>query len=344
MTIPPQLPPDLRAALARLAHGVSRRAMAGRAMAQSRAYRSGGSSRPIATTDDALAYAFTRLPATYAAAAAVFNTMTATLPWFRPRTMLDVGAGPGTAAFAALAAWDGIAHVDLIDANAALRRLALELMAAAGAAALRTAAQVPSYRLGDALTLLADAAPADLVTVSYAAGEIAPRDLDRFGQLLWERTAGALAIIMPGTPDGHAVTQRLRGGLIAAGAHVAAPCPHDRRCPLGPTDWCHFGQRLPRSRDHLQVKGAEVPFEDEKFCYAVLSRTPGSRPPARVLAPPKLTKAAVTAKLCRVDGVAAATTPRRDGEAFRRARSWRWGDGVDPGGAPKRGGVSGETG
>ena len=329
MMVPPDLPPAVRATLARLSHGVSRKDMAARAAAQSRAYRSGGSSRPIATQDDALAYAFTRLPATYAAAAAVFNAMAATLPSFRPRTVLDVGAGPATAAFAAVRAFDSLARVDLLDANAALRRLALTLMAEADEAVLRTAAAASSYRLGGAFALLADTAPADLVTVSYAAGEIAPGDLPRFARLLWERTAGALVIVMPGTPDGHAVTQRLRDDLIAAGAHVAAPCPHGRPCPLAPPDWCHFAQRLPRSRDHLQVKGAEVPFEDEKFSYAVLSRDPGRPTAARVLAPPRLGKAAVTVKLCRENGVTAVTAARRDGAAFRRMRSWRWGDGAD---------------
>ena len=37
-------------------------------------------------------------------------------------------------------------------------------------------------------------------------------------------------------------------------------------------DWCHFTQRLPRSRAHKQIKGAELPFEDEKFAYVALTR------------------------------------------------------------------------
>jgi len=81
---------------------MSRKALAERAAAQSRNYRTGGGSHRIATADDVLAYAFTRLPATYAAAVAVFNAMHETLPTFWPRTQLDVGAGPGTAAFAAV--------------------------------------------------------------------------------------------------------------------------------------------------------------------------------------------------------------------------------------------------
>src|SRR5262249_48540543 len=105
MRLPPDLPPDLKAGLARLTEGVSRKAIAERAAAQSRIYRAGGGSHRIAAVADVLAYAFARLPATYAAAAAVFNAVRETLPAFQPRTMLDVGAGPGTAAFAAGAAF-----------------------------------------------------------------------------------------------------------------------------------------------------------------------------------------------------------------------------------------------
>ena len=42
-------------------------------------------------------------------------------------------------------------------------------------------------------------------------------------------------------------------------------------------DWCHFTQRLPRSRAHKQIKGAELPFEDEKFSYVALTRAPAAR-------------------------------------------------------------------
>jgi ribosomal protein RSM22 (predicted rRNA methylase) len=326
--LPPDLPPDLKAALARLAHGVSRKTVAGRAAAQSRAYRAGGGSQRIKTADDVLAYAFTRLPATYAAVAAVFNAMGDTLPGFAPRTMLDVGAGPGAAAFAAARTFETLTDIRLIDANAGLRNLALTLMAEADGAALRQVVERQSYRRGDALKLLAEAEPADLVTASYVAGEIADGELAGFTQRLWAATAGALVIVMPGTPDGYARMLRMRADLIAAGAHVAAPCPHDRPCPLAPPGWCHFAQRLPRSRDHLLVKGADVPFEDEKFSYVVLSREKPQPVHARVLAPPKVTKGAVTAKLCREEAVVTESAARRDPEAWRRFKSWRWGDGA----------------
>jgi ribosomal protein RSM22 (predicted rRNA methylase) len=310
----------LRAALDRLATGTSRKDLAARAAAQSQNYRAGGGSQTIRSPGDALAYAFTRLPATYAAAIAVFNAVRQVCD-LKPQSLLDVGAGPGTAAFAAAEAFATLSDIRLVEANSEMRELGAALMLEASRPALRAA----SYH-GSLAT--ACAVPADLVVASYMAGEIAPGDLAGFAQKLWAATAQALVVIEPGTPAGYGRIMQIRDLLIEAGAHVAAPCPHDRGCPLVAPDWCHFSQRLPRSRDHQQVKGAFVPFEDEKFSYVVASRAPPRRVDGRVLAPPKVTKGAVTSKLCTAEGLVADIGARRDGEAYRRRKSWRWGDGV----------------
>jgi ribosomal protein RSM22 (predicted rRNA methylase) len=78
----------------------------------------------------------------------------------------------------------------------------------------------------------------------------------------------------------------------------------------------------------MLLKSAELPFEDEKFCYVALIRAPPARPPARVLAQPVVTKVEVTAKLCTPDGLDIAKVPRRVKAAYVRARRWRWGDAV----------------
>jgi len=166
------------------------------------------------------------------------------------------------------------------------------------------------------------------VIASYLIGELGENERRDLAGAMWEKTRDTLVIIEPGTPAGYARIIAARAQLIASGARVAAPCPHDRPCPLAPPDWCHFAQRLPRSRAHMQMKAAEVPFEDEKFSYAVLTRAPTAQRPSRVLAPPVVGKAEITAKLCTPDGLALAKIPRRDKPAYARARRWAWGDAV----------------
>ncbi len=108
--------------------------------------------------------------------------------------------------------------------------------------------------------------------------------------------------------------------FIKNGAHVIAPCPHDDACPLVKPDWCHFSQRLQRSRVHKQLKSAELPYEDEKFIYVALSRAPIAQRPSRVLAQPVTTKIEITAKLCTNAGVIAANAPRRDKAKYAKFR------------------------
>jgi len=321
--IPPDLPAALKATLETKLHGQSRQDAAQRAARISQAYRSGGTSSTITTEGDALSYAVVRMPATYAAVAASLNALTKLRPDFAPTTLLDLGAGPGTASFAAAEAFPSLVSFAAVDANPTLRTLALQL--ADGTSRLGNL----TYTLGPAHQQIARADPADLVIASYMIGELTDAERAACVDALWAQTTDTLLLIEPGTPAGYARIIAARAQLIAVGGHVAAPCPHDRPCPLVTPDWCHFVQRLARSRAHKQVKDVDVPFEDEKFIYVALTRAPIARPDARVLAPTVITKAAATAKLCCADGmVQIASIPRRDKQAFAAARRWDWGDGV----------------
>jgi ribosomal protein RSM22 (predicted rRNA methylase) len=322
MTIPPDLPTELKAALDAKLQGLSRNDAAERAARISEAYRGGGNSLTIRNAANALAYALARMPATYAAIAASLNAIVETKPDFAPQSLLDVGAGPGTATWAAAETWSSLRNVVLLDANPALRELAL------GFANQSTRLHAINYRLGEARAALANADAADLMIASYVIGEMDAAEQQALAELMWEKTGDTLLVVEPGTPAGNARIIALRDQLIALGAHVAAPCPHDGTCPLSAPDWCHFAQRLPRSQAHRQIKGADVPFEDEKFSYVVLTRVPIAARPARVLAQPAVGKVEISAKLCTPDGVTTAHVPRRDKEAYARARRWRWGDAV----------------
>ena len=213
-------------------------------------------------------------------------------------------------------------HFTLLDANDALRTLALDL--ARDSTRLRDI----GYERGEARAALTTADTADLVVASYMIGEIGDAEQRALSELMWAKTGDTLLVVEPGTPAGYARIIALRDHLIAQGAHVAAPCPHDGKCPLEKPDWCHFTQRLQRSRAHKQVKGAELPFEDEKFAYVALTRTAVARRPSRVLTQPAVSKVEVAAKLCTPEGLSFTKVPRRAKAEYASARRWRWGDAV----------------
>jgi ribosomal protein RSM22 (predicted rRNA methylase) len=318
----PDLPAELKAALDGKLRGFSRSDAAGRAASISKTYRDGGGSAAIRSEADALAYALARMPATYAAVTASLNAFVEIRPDFAPKTLLDVGAGPGTATWAAAETFPSLQDFTLLDANDALRTLALGLVT--DSFRLRDV----SYERGEARATLKKADTSDLVVASYMIGEISDAEQRALAELMWEKTRDTLLVVEPGTPAGYARIIALRDRLITVGAHVAAPCPHDGKCPLQMPDWCHFTQRLQRSRAHKQVKGAELPFEDEKFAYVALTRVPVETHPSRVLAQPAVTKIEITAKLCTPTGLVVTKVPRRAKADYASARRWRWGDAV----------------
>jgi ribosomal protein RSM22 (predicted rRNA methylase) len=267
----------------------------------------------------ATAYLATRLPATYAAIRASLAAIADVRPEWSPRTLLDVGAGPGTVLWAARDQWPSIGDATMVEASEAIRKVGDALARKSGA---RT-----NWIAADIARGLPAIDGADLVTLSYVLGELAPAAINPLIERLWALSQDMLLVVEPGTPAGWQRILLVRDRLIALGAHIIAPCPHAERCPLAAPDWCHFSRRVARSRTHRLAKDADVPWEDEKFIYLAVSRTPNNTVFARVLARPRAASGAVRLKLCCSNGeVDERLVTRRQGDAFKVARRVDWGD------------------
>ncbi len=317
------LPAWIKAALQSNLENVSRGVLRNNAEALSDTYRAGGSSDIIRSDLEALAYAIVRMPATYAAFHAVLGRTIEIIPDFQPRSILDVGAGPGTASWAALDLWPSVQRTTLIDRNPRLLELARQLRGS-----IQQADIAADVVLGDIAQSLASAPKADAVMASYALIELVPSALKDALATLWSRADRLLIIVEPGTVNGFQRILACRDYLIANGARIIAPCSHESRCPLFEQPrWCHFAARLSRSRDHMIAKGVHVPFEDEKYCYLVAGKGGADVPKGRrILATPKVSKAGVSLTLCTPDQPEERTIQRRDKEAYNAAKRYGWGD------------------
>ncbi|MFD7403453.1 small ribosomal subunit Rsm22 family protein [Streptomyces sp. NPDC059866] len=273
---------------------------------------------------DVAAYAAYRMPATFEAVRSALRAFAAAVPGWVPGGHVDVGGGTGAASWAVTATWGGVRPVTVLDW--AEPALALGREVAAANPALRDARWQRS-RIGAALTLES----ADLVTVSYVLNELTAPDR---AALVDAAAAAAQAVVLvePGTPDGYARIIDARDRLIAAGFHIAAPCPHSAACPIAPgTDWCHFSARVSRSSLHRQVKGGSLAYEDEKFSYVAATRFPPTPAPSRVVRKPQIRKGQVLLDLCETDEQLRRTTvTKRHGDRYKAARDADWGDAWPP--------------
>ena len=320
-----ELPPALREAVDRALDGVPASELARAVATLSQRYRSETRDGQWHVGNDltARAYLAARLPATFAAVRAAMDFIVDIRPEFAPKTLLDAGAGPGTALWAAMECWPDIGSATMIEGSAAMRNWG---------ETLARAAHVPKvvWRGGDVVAEMARQTPHDFVVLAYVLSELAQEAQDTLVERLWSLTGDTLLIVEPGTPAGWRRILRARGSLLQAGASIVAPCPHARTCPLHEPDWCHFARRVSRSRIHRLAKEAEVPWEDEKYIYLAVSRHAAKLPQARVIAPPQHASGKISLKLCQQDGMSTQRlVTRRECDDYKTARRLEWGDALN---------------
>jgi len=318
-----ELPYELRAAIEEQLALMPAKKLSGLAARLSEDYRSG---KPlvrksyVSTYEDALAYVAFRLPATFAAAYFAMVQVKERLTDLKPKTFLDVGAGPGTAMWAATMVWPQLEHITLVEREQPMIDMGKKLAKHSVLPSIRQAEWIKANVMEKW-----DIAPHDVVIASYALNELPERSIEPFTLKLWESTEKLLILIEPGTPSGFSLIRRVRERLLLQGANVVAPCPHNGSCPIAQGDWCHFSQRLNRSRLHRQIKGGTLSYEDEKFSFVCLSRTPGASVKGVVIRHPQIRKGHIYLRVCTREGIEEIVVTRRDKEKFKEARKLSWG-------------------
>lgn len=273
------------------------------AAALSDAYRDGRGAPKLPDAERVTAYLATRMPATYAA---TYSAL-AQLPPLEIASVLDAGAGTGAASLAAREFF-AAASLTMVERDRGFAEASREWLPDAEA------------RIEDART--ASLPRRDLVIAAYSAGEFGAATAKR----LWEAAAVALLIVEPGTPRGFATIRGIRDQLVAAGAHIAAPCPMETACPVSGDDWCHFAARVERSSLHRRIKSGELGYEDEKFSYIALTRSAVELPPARVVRHPQHHPGLIEIATCTAEGLRMERVGKREKDRFRAARRAGWGD------------------
>ena len=315
------LPMPLKEKIEEKAAACSQKALTAAAQAISLRYRqqSGTGSRLLTEDMEALAYAIARMPATFGAVCTALSHTLRAADGTIIRSVLDAGAGTGAADWAVREFCPDALSFTCLEREAAMSRLGRELMQA-------------DPVLSNARWLSQDlvrsdiGCRADLVCESYALNELSDADREDVVAKLWNAAGELLVLIEPGTPVGFSHLKKARTQLLALGGHVAAPCPHEGLCPLPEQDWCQFTCRVSRSRLQKVLKGGDAPFEDEKFSFLAVSRSPVSVPGGRILRHPAKGSGHIGLRLCTADGIRDVTVTKKNGSLYRLARKSESGD------------------
>ena len=225
------------------------------------------------------AYLLFYWPVSYAQARAVLGELPR-----RPRSVLDLGSGPGPVAFAALDA--GASEVTAADRSAPALTLARTL-AAEAEEPLATRAWSGGAALPDGAF--------DTITLGHVLNELGrgPSALAERAALL-ERAAaqlrpgGSLVVLEPALRDTSRELLQVRDLVVARGYAVRAPCLWRGGCPalVKASDWCH-AERTWSPPPLLDALAREAGLHKEalKMSYLVLA-PPGEAwpepPPGRL--------------------------------------------------------------
>jgi len=199
----------------------------------------------------------------------------------RPRSVLDLGSGPGPLAFAALDA--GAAEVTAADRSKSALELARTL-AMEASEALATREWTPERPLPEGQF--------DTITLGHVVNELYGNAADavaRRAKLLETIAArlkpnGTLLVLEPALRDTSRALLRVRDELVRAGYAVRAPCLFRGPCPAlsRESDWCHAERKWspPRLVEEI-ARAAGLHKEALKMSYLALAPKgePWAEPP-----------------------------------------------------------------
>jgi ribosomal protein RSM22 (predicted rRNA methylase) len=196
----------------------------------------------------------------YAQARSVLNELPS-----RPRSVLDLGSGPGPVAFAALDA--GAADVTIADRSRRALDLATKL-ATDAEEGIATREWSPERPLPDG--------EFDLITMGHLLNELdASKRVPLVEAALAKlRPRGSVLILEPALKETSRGLLQVRDALVAKGYAVRAPCLWRGACPalVKESDWCHAERswRMPSLVEQI-ARAASLHKEALKMSYLVLA-------------------------------------------------------------------------
>jgi ribosomal protein RSM22 (predicted rRNA methylase) len=319
------LPENLQAAIRESLKTLPASQWMSEAQALSRRYRGErkASSPALAHGEEqTLAYLAQILPATFAQLSGAMSAARAQAPNWEPGSLLDIGSGPGTALWAAIAQWPSLTHITAWERESTFIKIGQRL---AQASEQLMKSSVTWGRIDVSRQLSHTSEKYDLIVIGHVLNELKSDVRKKIVSWAWEHCAGVVLLVEPGTSAAFPALKSAREQLLTLGARTLAPCPHDLPCPLV-DDWCHFPQRLQRPQFQRRAKAALSQWEDCKFAYAAMARfAPANVPRARIIREPQVTKIFAEVRLCTAGGIVPHRDGKNDREAFKRTKKLQWG-------------------
>lgn len=274
----------------------------------------------IQNETELLAYLCLRMPSTYAAIYYVLKRLYVEYEIDDVRSIIDFGSGTGAGFWASHRLFDDLSSYTFVEVNDSICKAALHLIESLEH---HVGLDVINKSYTEEMSLKQH----DLSLFSYTLSENTVEDQKAALDLALGATNRFLVIIEPGTKAGYDQLMIMRDYLLSKGLHLLAPCPHNKKCPKAPSDWCHFYQRLPRASFQKNIKDGSLGYEDEKFSYLIFSKNHSRSSGNRIIEFPNASSTKVDFTICSQSGkLEKQAIEKRNKQLFKKAKKLDWGD------------------
>lgn len=276
-------------------------------------FSNGGS---ISSKEDILAYAITRMPATFSS---ISSALEYVLEFIEGdiTSVLDLGSGTGSSLLACSFLLKNHPFLTAVEKEKEMIELSKYLLEEYDSKEYLNLDMVNEYPTDK---------KSDLVIASYSLNELNKEQRTKTLDNIWLSANKYILIVEPGTPNASKEIKEIRQYFIDKGGYVIAPCPHCNKCMIEESDWCHFSSRVQRSKLHKLIKQVDSPFEDEKYSYIAISKMPCNRCSSRVMRHPIETNGKVTLTVCDNTGVHKQDILKKEKDLYKKAKKITNGD------------------
>lgn len=222
---------------------------------------------------DALAYLALRTPATYAQIHSALLSILELVPSWKPKTLLDIGSGPGTGVWAASSLFSGLESATCIEQDKNFISLGKQILS-------NSKFQVPiSWRQQDIRYGIEGTSYYDVIIIANVLNELSVSEGEKLIGHALNACKGILLILEPGTPFGGSIVNSAAKKLHHAGVLLA---PYIKNSFVqNDSYYLHFPQRFIRPEFQKRIRQrarddslASSNWEEAKYSYVAISKFP----------------------------------------------------------------------
>lgn len=282
----------------------------------------------IQKSTDCIAYLALRFPATFAQIVSALSQIQERIPSWKPKSVLELGCGPGTGIFAAKSVWPSVATATGLDTEQLFLSLAEEIHYDSKMRVDVTWVKSTVSKW----TAAEDRQSYDLIIVANVLNELTDEERERLMQQIMKRRSGVVMLLEPGTAVGTMLIMNA-ARTIAPTQHLIAP--YINNVFVESTEhWIHFPQRFQRPEFQRRIRQSmrdrvlmASDWEDAKYSYVAWGTIAEEKKLWGVcIGKVEKLKGFLTIPVLTKEGIVNARVLKRNKAQYNDVKAIRWGE------------------